>query len=405
MNSSREFDIIIWGATGFTGRLVAEYLFKQYGVNKTVKWAMAGRSQAKLETVRAEVANDSVTLLVADSFDEASLDAMTKRAKVICTTVGPYMAYGEKLVVACVNNQTHYCDLSGEVLFVRNMIDQYGEKAKANGTKIVPSCGFDSIPSDLGVFFVQEAIKKQTGTYATNIRMRVKEFKGEFSGGTYATMTNIQKLVMEDRSLLKVLFNPYSLNPTAEQSGNDAPGIQKALYEESIQSWIAPFVMEDINTRTVRRSHALAGFPYGKDFLYSEAMLSGDGEEGKKIAHTTAARLTGMRAPIGSPEKAALDKMMPKPGEGPNKASREAGHYTYKFFATLQDGTTTIGTVTGDMDPGYGSTSKIIAESAVCLAQDTLPDTAGVITPAIAMGEALLKRLKENAGLTFSCPL
>ena len=391
----REFDIIVWGATGFTGKLVAEYLYNKYSSNGAVRWAMAGRNQTKLEAVRAEVADETVSLVLADSHDEASLNSMASRTKVICSNVGPFLKYGAKLVEACVNNQTHYCDLTGESIFVRQTIDKHHETAKANGTKIVPSCGFDSIPSDLGVYYVQQEAKKQTGQPAKEIRMRVTDFKGEFSGGTFATLMLITQKVRQDKSLFGIVGNPYSLNPVGEQTGIDKPGIRGVVYDEVVKSWIYPFIMEGINTKTVRRSNALSGYAYGKDFQYSEAMYAGDGEAGKQIAQKILERQAATRT------KEAAQRM-PKPGEGPSKEKREAGHYTYKFFTTLQDGTSATGIVTGDRDPGYGSTSKIIAESAVCLAQDDLPSTAGVITPAIAMGDALLKRLQANAGLTFS---
>ena len=402
MSQSREFDVVVWGATGFTGRLVAEYLYRQYGVNKSVKWAMAGRNKSKLEAVRKEVANSKVPLIVADSHDAASLAALTKRTKVVCSTVGPYANYGKPLVAACVQNQTHYCDLAGESVFIRDMIDEHHETAQANGTKIVHSCGFDSIPSDLGVYFTQKAAVAESGTPATQIKMRVKDFVGEFSGGTYASISNMLEMAEKNPSLYKVLGNPYALNPKGEQQGPDTSGLKTVVYDKTAKSWIYPFVMEGINTKIVRRSNAIAGFPYGKDFRYEEAVMAGDGEKGKHIAIKTATQMAAMTAPSGSPEKAAMDKMMPKPGEGPSKESREAGYYDLRLFTTLANGKKLIGKVTGDMDPGYGSTSKMIAECSVCLAKDTLPNTAGILTASTAMGAAILERLEENAGLTFS---
>lgn len=402
MSNNREFDIIVWGATGFTGRLVAEYLFQKYGVDQSIKWAMAGRNQAKLEEVRALVADETVPLLVADSHDEASLDAMTKRATVICTTVGPYGKYGSKLVAACVQNQTHYCDLAGEVPWMRAMIDQHHEAAQANGTKIVHTCGFDSIPSDMGVFFVQQEAMAQTGHPATQINMRVRAFNGTLSGGTYASLNDTVEKATKDKSIYGILLNPYSLNPEGEQDGPDERDLQSVVYDEASQSWIYPFIMAGINTKVVRRSNALGGYPYGKEFRYDEAVMSGDGIMGRVKGIQAAATLgIVMLAKPGSLLKKGLDRLLPKPGEGPNKAKREAGFYNLRFMATLHDGSTALGKVTGDMDPGYGSTSKMIAESAICLAKDDIPDIAGVITPSTAMGNALLERLQKNAGLTF----
>jgi len=404
MSHSREFDIIVWGASGFTGRLVAEYIFKKYGVSNSLKWAMAGRNQGKLEKVRAEVADNTVPLVIADSQDEVSIKAMVQKAKVICTTVGPYAKYGSKLVAACVENQTHYCDLAGEVQWMRRMIDQHHEAAKANGTKIVHTCGFDSIPSDMGVYYVQQEAKNIAGNFAKDIKMRVIAFKGEMSGGTYASLGNVMAEAQKDKSIYKVLTNPYSLNPEGEQSGPDKKDLQSVVYDKTTKNWIYPFIMAGINTKVVRRSNALMGYPYGKDFRYEEAVMGGKGMGGR-IKSTIIALSMGimMLAKPGSLVKKGVDAILPKPGEGPNKQVREAGFYNLKFIATLKDGSVLNGKVTGDMDPGYGSTSKMMAESAICLAKDLLPDVGGVLTPSVAMGKILLKRLEENAGLTFTC--
>lgn len=401
--SKREYDIIVWGASGFTGRLVAEYLFKNYGVNDSLKWAMAGRNQAKLEKVRAEVADDSVPMVIADSQDMDSLNAMTSRATVICTTVGPYAKYGTKLVEACIKNQTHYCDLAGEVQWMRRMIDKHHAAAKASGTKIVHTCGFDSIPSDMGVYFVQQEAIKRTGKPAKKIEMRVKAMKGGMSGGTYASMSEMKVEAEKDKSIYGILADPYGLNPEGERSGPDRRDLMKVVYDETAKSWIFPFVMAGINTRVVRRSNALAGYPYGKDFQYDEAMLSGDGIGGRMKGLATAGVMgLVMMAKPGSLLKKGVDAVLPEPGEGPNKKERENGFYNLIFNTTLANGSMARGKVTGDRDPGYGSTSKMLAECAISLAVDELPEVAGMLTPAVAMGDALLKRLADNAGLTFS---
>ncbi len=401
--SKREYDIIVWGASGFTGRLVAEYLFKNYGVNDSLKWAMAGRNQAKLEKVRAEVADDSVLMVIADSQDMDSLNAMTSRATVICTTVGPYAKYGTKLVEACIKNQTHYCDLAGEVQWMRRMIDKHHAAAKASGTKIVHTCGFDSIPSDMGVYFVQQEAIKRTGKPAKKIEMRVKAMKGGMSGGTYASMSEMKVEAEKDKSIYGILADPYGLNPEGERSGPDRRDLMKVVYDETAKSWIFPFVMAGINTRVVRRSNALAGYPYGKDFQYDEAMLSGDGIGGRMKGLATAGVMgLVMMAKPGSLLKKGVDAVLPEPGEGPNKKERENGFYNLIFNTTLANGSMARGKVTGDRDPGYGSTSKMLAECAISLAVDELPEVAGMLTPAVAMGDALLKRLADNAGLTFS---
>ena len=403
MNKSREFDVIVWGASGFTGKLVAEYLFNKYGSNNDLKWAIAGRDYSKLELVRDEVANRLIPIVIANSDDIQSLNLMIKRTRVICTTVGPYAKYGSKLVSSCVNNQTHYCDLAGEVQWIRKMIDEHHEIAKANGTKIVNSCGFDSIPSDLGVYFIQKQSLEKYNQKAKHIKMRVAGAKGGISGGTYESLSNVSKEAYSDKDIFKVVIDPYGLNPLGELNGLDKYDLRKIIYDKASDSWIGPFVMAAINTKIVRRSNALSGYAYGKDFMYDEATLSGKGLKGKFRAYVSALPLALlMSAKPGSFLKKIIDIILPKPGEGPNKDKRESGFYNLRFYITLEDQSNAFAKVVGDMDPGYGSTSKMLGESAVCLAKDILPDSSGVLTPSIAMGDAILDRLQKNAGLSFS---
>ena len=403
MNKSREFDVIVWGASGFTGKLVAEYLFNKYGSNNDLKWAIAGRDYSKLELVRDEVANRLIPIVIANSDDIQSLNLMIKRTRVICTTVGPYAKYGSKLVSSCVNNQTHYCDLAGEVQWIRKMIDEHHEIAKANGTKIVNSCGFDSIPSDLGVYFIQKQSLEKYKQKAKHIKMRVAGAKGGISGGTYESLSNVSKEAYSDKDIFKVVIDPYGLNPLGELNGLDKYDLRKIIYDKASDSWIGPFVMAAINTKIVRRSNALSGYAYGKDFMYDEATLSGKGLKGKFRAYVSALPLALlMSAKPGSFLKKIIDIILPKPGEGPNKDKRESGFYNLRFYITLEDQSNAFAKVIGDMDPGYGSTSKMLGESAVCLAKDILPDSSGVLTPSIAMGDAILDRLQKNAGLSFS---
>ena len=403
MNKTREFDVIVWGASGFTGKLVAEYLFNKYGSNNDLKWAIAGRDYSKLELVRDEVANSSIPIIIANSDDIESLNSMIKRTKVICTTVGPYAKYGSKLVSSCVNNQTHYCDLAGEVQWIRKMIDEHHEIAKANGTKIVNSCGFDSIPSDLGVYFIQKQSSEKYNQKAKHIKMRVAGAKGGISGGTYESLSNVNKEAYSNKDIFKVVINPYGLNPLGELNGLDKYDLRKIIFDKASNSWIGPFVMAAINTKIVRRSNALSGYAYGKDFMYDEATLSGKGLKGKFRAYVSALPLAIlMSAKPGSFLKKIIDMILPKPGEGPNKDKRESGFYNLRFYITLEDESNAFAKVIGDMDPGYGSTSKMLGESAVCLAKDILPDSSGVLTPSIAMGDAILDRLQKNAGLSFS---
>jgi len=393
----REFDIIIWGASGFTGRLVAEYLYQNYSPNE-LKWAIAGRDANKLNKIRDQYLNEKIPIIIADSFDEVSLSKMTKRTKVICTTVGPYAKYGSLLVKSCVSSKTHYCDLAGEAQWIRKMIDLHHEDAKYNNVRIVNSCGFDSIPSDLGVYYIHKNISKKN----LSIRMRVTGAKGTYSGGTYASMQNIIKEAFKDREVRKSLTNPYGLNPVGQQNGLDKRDLRSVKYDKRIKSWISPFLMAGINTRIVRRSNALSNFSYGKEFTYDEAVMTGKGFKGRLNGIFLSIPLMFLAAKPGSFFNKIFNIISPKPGQGPNKKERENGYFSLRFFVFQKDSNKSIFKVTGDKDPGYGSTSKMLAESAVCLAKDKLEDNYGVLTPSYAMGDNILDRLISNAGLTFN---
>jgi len=404
MDNTREFDIIFWGATGFTGKLVVEYMLQKYGTNGSVKWAIGGRNAIKLEGIQKEFGAEEIPLVIADSQKMDMLERMVQRTKVVCTTVGPYAQYGSPLVEACVKYQTDYCDLTGEVQWMRKMIDQHQEAAQANGTRIVHTCGFDSIPSDMGVYFLQKKAKELKGEYCHQIKLRVKAMKGEMSGGTYASLSNVLVEAEKDKSIYKILFNPYGLNPEGQQEGKDGEDLKKVLYDKDAKSWIAPFIMSTINTRVVRRSHALKDFPYGKDFQYDEAMMTGPGFSGRTKG-TMLLMGTGvmMSAKPDSFLRNTMNRFLPKPGEGPSKEKRESGFYKMLLIGKFADGTLIQGSVTGDRDPGYGSTSKMLAESAVCLAldEDKTPKMSGMLTPSVALEDALLERLEKNAGLQF----
>jgi len=405
MSLKREFDVIIWGATGFTGRLVAEYYLKEYGLDGGLKWAMAGRSQTKLEQVRSSLGNESVPLIIADSHDVTSLTEMVKRTKVICTTVGPYAKYGNELVAACVENGVDYCDLAGETQWIRRMIDQHHDAAIKSGSRIVHCCGFDSIPSDMGTYFLQREAKSIHGEYCQEVNMRLTAIKGGLSGGTFASMNNVMLEASENPAVAKVLFNPYGLNPKGEMAGPDKGDLQSVKYDANIGAWIMPFIMASINTRVVRRSHALNNYIYGEDFRYDEAMVSGKGFKGRLKGYAGLVTLGLMMAgKPGSLYKKIANKFFPEPGEGPTPAERESGFFSFTVVGKFRDGEITTAKVTGDRDPGYGSTSKMLGESAACLALDKKPNptTAGVLTASTAMGDALLVRLEEKAGLTFS---
>jgi short subunit dehydrogenase-like uncharacterized protein len=405
LESTREFDIIIQGATGFTGTLVAEYLLRQYGVGNDLRWALAGRSEEKLQRVRDELGTGAsgLKLIVADSFDKEALQALAARTRVVLTTVGPYALYGSDLVAACVNAGTHYCDLAGEVQWIRKMIDTHHESAKETGAKIVHCCGFDSVPMDIGVWFLQDTTHAKHGTYCESISMLVKATKGTTSGGTLASMMNLIKESRADRSIARTLVQPYSLNPEGERDGPDSRDQSSLKYREDAKSWTAPFVMAGVNTKVVRRSHALAGYPYGKDFRYDEAVLTGRAISGWLKGALMIAGLGSLVLFASfSPTRSFLQRyVLSKPGEGPDRDLQQSGFFNLLQIGKLPDGTIIRGKITGDQDPGYGSTSKMLSECAVCLAKDDLDANGGVWTPAAVMAKPLLERLQKNTGLTF----
>ena len=396
----RKYDLVIWGATSFTGKLVTEYLFNKYGSSK-IKWAIAGRNLDKLKKVRSQVADEKIPIFIADSFDEESLSKFVKKTKVVCSTVGPYSLYGTKLVKLCVENNTNYCDITGEAHWIRNLIDQFHEEAKSKKIKIVNSCGFDSIPSDMGVYFIQNEIKKTYKNYANFIKMRVAGVRGGISGGTYGSINNLLKEAYSNKKIFRVLNNPYGLNPKNKMEGMDKKDLRKIIFDKESNSWIYPFIMAGINTKIVRRSHALTNFQYGKDFRYEEAMMSGKGISGLLKAILAVFPLAMIGLNPNSFLKKIVNSYMPKPGEGPGPEKRKNGFYNLRFYIKIDEGRKAFAKVVGDNDPGYGSTSKMLAESALCLAFDKLPENYGVITPSIAMGKLLLKRLRNNAGLNF----
>jgi len=389
MPKSGEFDIVVYGASGFTGRLVAEYLAQRYGADHDLKWAMAGRDAAKLAAVRDEIGAPATTpLIVADVGDPASLKAMVARAKAVITTVGPYQLYGEPLVAACAAAGTDYLDLCGEPAWMRQMIDAYDAKARASGARILFSCGFDSLPFELGVFFVQETAKAQLGAAAPHVLGRVRKMQGGFSGGTAASLKATMAAAGKDPGVLDLLRDPFALTPGF--SGPKQPHGMAPVYDEVLGTWAAPFVMAAINTRNVHRSNALLDHAYGTDFVYDEMMSTGPGDQGEAIAKAIA----NAPSPLGGDGG-------PKPGEGPSKAEREAGFYDLLFVAVGKDGRQARVAVGGDLDPGYGSTSRMIAETALCLLRDGAGVRGGVWTPGAALGRPLIDRLVSHAGLTF----
>jgi short subunit dehydrogenase-like uncharacterized protein len=389
MKPSSKFDIIVYGSTGFTGQLVAEYLATHYMGKDDPKWAMAGRSKEKLASVRDAIgAPADIALIVADASEPASLQAMVDQTKSVVSTVGPYQLYGSDLVAACAATGTDYLDLCGEPVWMRQMIDAHEATAKSTGARIVFSCGFDSLPFELGVFFCQETAKKTLGAPVGRVKGRVRQMKGTFSGGTAASIKATFAAAAKDLSLVALLKDPFSLTPGF--AGPKQPPGNKPLFDQDLDAWTAPFVMATINTRSVHRSNLLMGFPYGKDFVYDEMVLTGPGEKGEANAKLVVAANATMGGAGG-----------PKPGEGPSKEEQKNGRYDLLFVALAPDRRQVRVAVRGDRDPGYGSTSKMISECAICLLRDTPQVPAGIWTPGAAMGNRLIKRLVDHAGLSF----
>jgi short subunit dehydrogenase-like uncharacterized protein len=389
MKPSSKFDIVVYGSTGFTGQLVAEYLAAHYVGQGAPKWAMAGRSLDKLASIRDAIGAPADTALIkADAGDGASLKAMIDQTKSVLSTVGPYQLYGSELVAACAATGTDYLDLCGEPVWMRQMIDAHEATAKASGARIVFSCGFDSLPFELGVLFCQETAKKALGVPVARVKGRVRAMKGTFSGGTAASTRATFVAAANDLSLVALLRDPFVLVPGFE--GPKQPPGNRAVFDQELDSWTAPFAMSTINTRNVHRSNFLLGFPYGKDFVYDEMWLTGPGEQGEADAKRTMAAVNAEKTGGGGP----------KSGEGPSKEERENGLYDLLFVGVAPDGRQVRVAVRGDRDPGYGSTSKMIAECAICLRQ--MPEVkAGIWTPGAAMGKGLVKRLVDHAGITF----
>jgi len=409
---SRRFDIVLFGATGFTGQLVAEYL-AEHTRDTDLRWAIAGRNPAKLERVRDSLlainsALDELPILVGDSTDRASLDAIASQTEVVCTTVGPYARYGSDLVASCVAHGTDYCDLTGEVQWIRRIVDTHHEAATRTGARIVHCCGFDSIPSDLGTLMLQDYMERTHGKTCDRVHFLVGRSSGGFSGGTVASMINIMEEIGRDRSVLRIVGNPYALNPEGERRGPDGSDQRGMQYDSVAQVWTAPFVMAAINTRIVRRSNALMDYRYSTDFRYREVMSFPDSPKGALMAAVVTAGLTAFTMGLAIPftRKLLQRHVLPAPGEGPTREQIENGSFEIRLIGEGTDGSGTarklMGNVVGVRDPGYGETAKMLSESALCLALQgqELDSPGGVLTPATAMGMTLVERLRE-AGMTF----
>lgn len=393
----REFDIVVFGATGFVGKLVAEYLAR-VGQDK---WAIAGRNEQKLRDVLAGLKTPTPPAVVlADANDLERLKEVAASTTVILTTVGPYAKYGDKLVEACASVGTHYCDLTGEVQWMQRMIASNHEAAQASGAKIVHTCGFDSIPSDLGTFELQRVFYDREGRYASEVGCFVMYARGGFSGGTVASMVNLMKEA-EDKAVRRAVAHPYALNPEGDRQGQDRWDTFGVSYDSLIDGWTAPFLMASVNTRVVRRSHALLGHPWGRHFRYRELTFTGKGLKGRmKAMGLTAALGAGVAALSFEPSRNLVERLLPKPGDGPSAQQIKNGGFLMRVIGR-DGGAQHAVDVKGTLDPGYGATAIMLSESARCLAYDDLGPVAGVVTPAVAMGNSLIQRLND-AGVTFT---
>jgi short subunit dehydrogenase-like uncharacterized protein len=403
-----KYDVVVFGATSFVGQILVKYLSNTFnGLDQeSLNWAIAGRSLKKLEQVKANIGSQGIEILIVDAQDEEAIKTMCAQAKVIISTVGPYALFGETLVKVCAESGTDYCDLTGEVQWIDRMLKKYEASAKASGARIVHCSGFDSIPSDMGVYFTQREAKKSLGEYCNNVAMRVKAAKGGASGGTIASMINITEEAVKDPSLRKRLMNPYLICPADHGYTERQFDTKKPTFDKNFNGWVAPFVMAAINTRIVFRSNALMGSPYGKDFKYDEAMLVGKGFKGRL---TATAIVVGLGAFfVGAalkPTRWLLENyVLPKPGEGPSPKEQVEGYYDIRFIGKTPSGKEIHTKVVGKGDPGYGSTSKMLGQVGACLALDTelLADKEGGFwTTSTLLGDRLIERLQKDAKLKF----
>jgi short subunit dehydrogenase-like uncharacterized protein len=400
--TTRQHDVVVYGATSFVGQILCRYLVRRHGTDGDLRWAIAGRSASKLDEVAASTGAD-VPRIVADASDSAALDELAASTKVVASTVGPYALYGSELVAAVVDAGGDYCDLTGEVQWMRRMIDAHQARAEETGARIVHTCGFDSIPSDLGTWFLQQRAIEEFGAPCVEVRMSVKGARGGVSGGTAASGMQMFEEMAENPELRKLVGDPYVLAPVDLRQGPKQPGLGRPTRDDRFGSWVAPFVMAPTNSAVVLRTHALLGQPWGREFTYGETMMTGDGLVGGVAAWGMTAGLAAFTGAASfSPTRKLLGKVIPKPGSGPSEAKQQAGWFDLRFVGRTADGREIRTKVTGDADPGYGSTAKMLGESAVAfLDLDPQMVGGGFWTPASAFGDALIERLEAHAGVRF----
>lgn len=401
--NERNFDLIVFGATSFVGTLLCAYLDTRL-VDSGLRWAVAGRDDEKLEALKAQLSTP-LESVVADAHDQAAMEALAKESALVISTVGPYAKHGSQLVAAAAKAGTDYCDLTGEPQWMQRMIDMYGEAANSSGARLLHACGFDSIPSDLGVLFTQQEAAARLGSHCSQISMRVKALKGGVSGGSVASMLNLVEEASTDPQARRTITNPYALAPEGMREGIRQPNVLAPIRDEALDSWLAPFLMAGVNTRVVQRSHALMGRPWGADFLYDEATMTGPGAAGFAKATAIATGLGSLTAAtsVGPLRKALQQRVLPQPGEGPSPEQQQSGYYDLRFYGVTPRGEQIQTSVTGDRDPGYSSTAIMLAEAAIALAgRDPADLPGGFWTPATAFGTSLIPALQEHAGMQFT---
>ncbi|MHA3892161.1 saccharopine dehydrogenase family protein [Acinetobacter sp. GXMZU3951] len=406
------YDLVVFGATSFVGQILTQYLAEYFAQqDEKLNWAIAGRSKSKLEELKHALGalGENLPILIADAGSDADLTALCTNTRVVVSTVGPYALYGEPLIKACVENGTDYCDLTGETQWIKKMIEKYETQAQQSGARIVHCCGFDSVPSDMGVYFLQQQALKQFGVPATQVKMRVKTLKGGASGGTVASLINVIQEAAADPVLKKELVNPYFICPKGHSFTQQQDFIKTAKLDPDFNAWIAPFVMAAVNERVVHRSNALSGNAYGSNFSYNEAILTGTGINGRLKALGMVAGLSAfMLAAINKPISQLMERyVLPKPGEGPTPEQQRSGRFDLRFFGKTNDGQSLRVKVMGDRDPGYGSTGKMLGQAAISLALDHVKDGekvgrgGGFWTPATMFDDRFIQRLTRHAGLVF----
>jgi short subunit dehydrogenase-like uncharacterized protein len=403
VKDEREFDIILWGATSFVGKLISRHLFHRHGIDGDLRWALAARNPARVETLQQSLGEEALSLpvLIGDAFDTEFLREMAARTRVVLSTVGPYLTYGEPLVAACAAGGTDYCDLTGEVPFAQRMMDRYGADAEASGARIIHCTGVDSLPSDLGVAFLNDFAVRECGAPLQSVEMHVRAFRGGFSGGTLASFLEVTALAQKDPGVTRMLRNPYALCPPDQRTGVRQPELDMLGRSEVDGRWLHPFFMAPVNTRVVHATNARLGYPYGQDFTYTERQAAPN-QLAATVRHLVMAGLMlGMSNGAGRSLLARY--LFPKPGEGPNESVRNSGYFKFVFHGRTRNDRRVTGQVTGDADPGYGSTAKQIAEAAFHLARE-VPRTrvaGGFWTPVSALGLGLVDPLVAHAGLRF----